>query len=62
MDEDGAGMDAASQPNKVNPRDGLIDFRPYSIDQLRELQHRGFQCQIECQIWGFEGIEGDIST
>lgn len=39
MDEDGDGTDAASQPNKVNPRDGLIDFRLYSIDQLRELRH-----------------------
>jgi hypothetical protein len=39
MDDDGAGTDEASQPTKVNPRDGLIDFAPYSIEQLRELQY-----------------------
>jgi hypothetical protein len=39
MDDDGAGKDEASQPTKVNPRDGLIDFAPYSIEQLRELQY-----------------------
>src|SRR6267154_474880 len=39
MDDDGADTDAASQPTKVNPRDGLIDFAPYSIEQLRELQY-----------------------
>jgi hypothetical protein len=39
MDDDGADTDEGSQPTKVNPRDGLIDFAPYSIEQLRELQY-----------------------
>jgi membrane associated rhomboid family serine protease len=39
MDDDGAATDEASKPTKGNPRDGLIDFAPYSIEQLRELQH-----------------------
>jgi len=39
MEDDGADKEAAPQPHKANPRDGLIDFAPYSIEQLRELQH-----------------------
>jgi hypothetical protein len=39
MEDDGADKEAAPQPHKANPRDGLIDFTPYSIEQLRELQH-----------------------
>jgi hypothetical protein len=39
MEDDGADKEAAPQPHKANPRDDLIDFTPYSIEQLRELQH-----------------------
>src|SRR5258708_33192063 len=39
MEDDGADKEAAPQPHKASPRDGLIDFTPYSIEQLRELQH-----------------------
>jgi len=39
MDDDGANTDDASQAARVNPRDGLIDFAAYSIEQLRELQY-----------------------
>jgi membrane associated rhomboid family serine protease len=39
MEDDGADKEAAPQPHKANPRDGLINFTPYSIEQLRELQH-----------------------
>jgi membrane associated rhomboid family serine protease len=39
MDDDGVDKNETSQPTQVDPRDGLIDFAAYSIDQLRELQH-----------------------
>jgi membrane associated rhomboid family serine protease len=39
MDDDAVNKNGESQPTKVNPRDGLIDFAPYSIQQLRELQY-----------------------
>jgi hypothetical protein len=39
MEDDGADKEEAPQPKKANPRDGLIDFTPYSIEQLRELQY-----------------------
>jgi membrane associated rhomboid family serine protease len=38
MDEDSAGKSDPSQSSTTGPRDGLIDFRSYSIEQLRELQ------------------------
>jgi hypothetical protein len=39
MEDDGAGKEALPLQHKANPRDGLIDFTAYSIEQLRELQH-----------------------
>jgi membrane associated rhomboid family serine protease len=39
MDDNGTDTDGASQPGKVNPRDGLIDFAAYSIEQLKDLQY-----------------------
>jgi rhomboid protease GluP len=39
MDEDSASKSELSESTTVGPRDGLIDFAPYSIEQLRELQH-----------------------
>jgi membrane associated rhomboid family serine protease len=39
MDDDSAGKSESSQANNASPRDGLIDFRGYTIEQLRELQH-----------------------
>jgi hypothetical protein len=38
MDDDSAHTEDASQPRKVNPRDGSIDFAAYSVEQLKELQ------------------------
>jgi len=38
MEDGGADKEEAPQPKKVNPRDGLIDFTRYSVEQLRELQ------------------------
>jgi membrane associated rhomboid family serine protease len=39
MDEDSADKSEHSQPIQVDPRDGLISFSGYSIEQLRELQN-----------------------
>ena len=39
MDEDSAEKSELSKSGTANPRDGLIDFDRYSIEQLRELQH-----------------------
>jgi len=39
MDEDTARKSELSQSSTAGPRDGLIDFTLYSVEQLRELQH-----------------------
>jgi membrane associated rhomboid family serine protease len=39
MDEDSARKSEPSLSNTAGPRDGLIDFTLYSVEQLRELQH-----------------------
>ncbi len=38
MEESGNDKDAGPQLHKAKPRDGLIDFKSYSIDQLLELE------------------------
>ena len=39
MDDVGANTEKGSRATKANPRDGLIDFTAYSIEQLRDLRH-----------------------
>lgn len=39
MDDDGADTEQGTRARKANPRDGLIDFTAYSIEQLRDLRH-----------------------
>jgi membrane associated rhomboid family serine protease len=39
MEEDGADTDEGPPPSKTDSRDGLINFAPYSLEQLRELQY-----------------------